>query len=277
MQRVGETIEFVGRAHRNGVAELGRETCERHTTEAVSVALHDRDETIDGVDDAGDVAAPERSSHGQADRHRTDGTGPRGIRRAGYLTVLIGFVSDIVGNMRQLFSFPDPVNETSARLVAGFVVLEAIAFVVFREGWILVPLTYGFLARVATGPTLSPLGQFVTRVATPRAEAWLRRRNPAFHSRQVPGPPKRFAQAIGLVVTAAASIAWLLDAPLLAGALVAVLAVAATLESVFAVCLGCIAYSALWGCADCDDISDRLRQALVEARREAEQPVGATH
>ena len=47
------------------------------------------------------------------------------------------------------------------------------------------------------------------------------------------------------------------------------LAVAATLEAAFAICLGCIAYSAIWGCADCDDISDRLRQALIEAREEA--------
>jgi len=52
--------------------------------------------------------------------------------------------------------------------------------------------------------------------------------------------------------------------------------VAATLESVFAVCLGCIAYSAIWGCADCDDISDRLRQALVEARREADVTADVT-
>ncbi len=178
--------------------------------------------------------------------------------------------------MRRLFSFPDPVNETSARLVAGFVVLVALAFLVVREGWILVPLTYGFLARVATGPTLSPLGQFVTRVATPALEARLRTRRPGFHSRQVPGRPKRFAQGIGAAATVSASLAWVLDAPLIAIALVTVLAVAATLESAFAICLGCIAYSAIWGCADCDDISQRLRQALVEARQTAGEPADAT-
>lgn len=183
--------------------------------------------------------------------------------------MLIGFVSDIVAVVRRLFEFPDPVNETSARLVAAFVVLEAILFVVLREGWILVPLTYGFLARVATGPTLSPLGQFVTRIATPRLESLLTRRNPAFRSRQVPGPPKRFAQGIGLTFAASASIAWVLGAPMIAVALIAMLAVAATLEAVFAICLGCIAYSAIWGCADCDDISERLRRAVAEAREES--------
>lgn len=185
-------------------------------------------------------------------------------------TLLIGIIGDIVRsvNLRALLRFPDPVNETSARLVATGVVAQAVVFVVVREWWVLVPLTYGFLARVATGPTLSPLGQFVTRAATPAVEKVLRGRRPEFHSRQVPGPPKRFAQAIGLAFTVAASSAWALGAEAAAVVLVAMLAVAATLEAAFAICLGCIAYSAIWGCADCDDISDRLRRALVEAREE---------
>ncbi len=168
-------------------------------------------------------------------------------------------------NSRRLLAFPDPVNETSARVVAAGVVAMAVAFLVMRDGWLLVPLTYGFLARVATGPTLSPLGQFATRVATPRIE---RRLGAGFHSRHVPGPPKRFAQAIGAGFTTLASIAWLLDAPMVSWVLIAMLAVAAGLEAAFAVCLGCIGYSAMWGCADCNDISDRLRQAVVRARLE---------
>jgi hypothetical protein len=176
---------------------------------------------------------------------------------------------DSVADVRTLFRFPDPVNETSARLVAAGVVAQALVFLLVREAWVLVPLTYGFLARVATGPTLSPLGQFVTRVVTPRVESILRRRDPGFRSRQVPGPPKRFAQAIGLGFTAGAAVAWVAGAPSVALVLVAMLAVAATLEAAFALCLGCIAYSAIWGCADCDDISDRLRQAIAEAREPA--------
>lgn len=165
-----------------------------------------------------------------------------------------------------LFSFPNPVNETSARIVAGGVVVQAVLFLVLREGWLLIPLTYGFAARVATGPTLSPLGQFSTRVATPWVERIRARRDPAVESRRVPGPPKRFAQAIGLGFTSLASVAWLLGATGVATALVAMLTVAATLEAVFALCLGCVAYSAIWGCADCNDISERLRQALAESR-----------
>ena len=165
--------------------------------------------------------------------------------------------------MRSFFSFPDPVNETSARLVAAGVVAQAVLFLLFREWWLLISLTYGFAARVATGPTMSPLGQFVTRVATPFVE-----RVGGVTSRRVPGPPKRFAQAIGLTFTAGASLAWWLGAPVVTYALLGGLILAASLEAVFAICLGCIAYSAIWGCADCDDISERLQQAIVRARRE---------
>lgn len=160
----------------------------------------------------------------------------------------------MVLSVRRLFEFPDPVNETSARLVAAGVVVQAVAFLVFREWWLLVPLVYGFAARVATGPTLSPLGQFVTRVLTPRLRV---------EHRFVPGPPKRFAQGIGLAFTGGAAVAWALGAPGVSVVLLGFLVIAATLESAFAVCLGCIAYRFLWECEECNDIGDRLRQAIA--------------
>jgi hypothetical protein len=181
------------------------------------------------------------------------------------LTLLINFIADSLDEVptTRLFDFPDPVNETSARLVAGGVVAMAVTFLVAREGWLLVPLTYGFAARVATGPTLSPLGSIVTRFVTPAVETRLRTADPSFRSRQVPGPPKRFAQAIGLLFTAGASFAWMVDAPVVAAVLIAVLTVAAGLEAFAGICLGCVAHSAIWGCSDCDDIADRLRQAVM--------------
>lgn len=155
--------------------------------------------------------------------------------------------------MRELFSFPNPVNETSARLVAAGAIAQSVAFLVVREGWILLPLAYGFLARVLTGPTLSPLGQFVTRVVTPRLGR---------DHRFVPGPPKRFAQGIGLTFTTGAALAWLLGAPAVTYVLLLGLIGAASLEALFAVCLGCVVYNRIWGCDDCDDISDRLRASV---------------
>lgn len=156
--------------------------------------------------------------------------------------------------VHELFHFPDPVNETSARVVAAGVVAQVIVFLVVHEGWLLVPLAYGFLARVATGPTLSPLGQFATRVVTPRLRS--------VEHRLVPGAPKRFAQAIGVVAASTASVAWFAGAPGVAYVVLGLLAVAATLEAGFAVCLGCVAYRFLWECDDCNDISERLRTAL---------------
>ncbi|MEO6652757.1 MAG: DUF4395 domain-containing protein [Ilumatobacteraceae bacterium] len=160
--------------------------------------------------------------------------------------------------MREFFRFPDPVNETSARLVAAGVVVQALVFLIFREGWFLVPLVYGFVARVVTGPTMSPLGQFVTRVVSPRISA-----APRF----VPGPPKRFAQGIGVAISAGSAVAWLLGAHTIGVVLISLLIVAATLESACAICLGCMAYRMLWGCDDCDDISERLRLATKSAAR----------
>ena len=162
--------------------------------------------------------------------------------------------------MRKLLSFPNPVNETSARLVAAGVVVEAIVFLVVGQWWALVPLAYGFLARVLTGPRLSPLGQLVTRVITPRIDV---------EHRFVPGPPKRFAQGIGLVFSGGALLAWGLGVEPVSYVLISGLIVAATLESVFAVCLGCIVFNRLmrWGvipadvCEECNDISRLLAPA----------------
>jgi hypothetical protein len=136
-----------------------------------------------------------------------------------------------------LFSFPDPVNEVSARLVAGGVVLMSLAAIVLGQPWIAAVIAYGFVARVLTGPTLSPLGQLVTRVITPRLPV---------ASRPVPGPPKRFAQGIGAVFSTTAAVLGLaLGLHTAAYVVLGLLVVAATLESVFAFCLGCRAFALL--------------------------------
>ena len=67
-----------------------------------------------------------------------------------------------------MFSFPNPVNEKAARVVAGVVMVVALITLATSAYWLLIPLAYGFWARVLTGPTLSPLGQLATRVAAPR-------------------------------------------------------------------------------------------------------------
>ena len=133
-----------------------------------------------------------------------------------------------------MFSFPNPVNETSARVVAAVVAVLALVTVAFQQGWLLPVLAYGFVARALTGPTLSPLGLLATRVVTPRLHV---------AHRYSPGPAKRFAQTIGAVFTVTASLLWFVaGAHVAALALVAVLAVFASLEAAFGLCVGCRAF-----------------------------------
>ena len=51
------------------------------------------------------------------------------------------------------------MNEKAARFVAGVVALTGITILATGWYWLLIPVTYGFWARVLTGPTLSPLAR----------------------------------------------------------------------------------------------------------------------
>jgi hypothetical protein len=131
----------------------------------------------------------------------------------------------------RLFGFPHPVNETSARVVATGVVVMAATAALADQPWIMFPIAYGFAARVAAGPKLSPLGLLATRVVTPRL--------PVEHSFS-PGPPKRLAQAMGLGMSATALALHYGGArPRAARFVLGALAAAAGLEAAFGLCLGC--------------------------------------
>lgn len=165
--------------------------------------------------------------------------------------------------MSSVFGFPNPVNDKAARSVAAGVVVLCAATLVLSLGfgakwvWLTVPLAYGFLARVASGPRFSPLGQVATRVIAPRLGT----------ARLVPGPPKRFAQAIGATLSVGAAVLGLgFGLVGCAQILVAMILVAATLESGFGICIGCRIFGQLMRlgvipedtCAACNDLSLRL-------------------
>jgi hypothetical protein len=155
----------------------------------------------------------------------------------------------------RVLSFPRIVNEKAARVVAGVVAIVALVALLTGARWLLPVLAYGFVARVLAGPRLSPLALFATRVAAPRLGP----------EKPTPGPPKRFAQGIGATVTLAGTAAWLAGATVVADAALAVMVVAATLESAFALCLGCKAFGLLMRtglipeavCLECADIGAR--------------------
>jgi hypothetical protein len=157
---------------------------------------------------------------------------------------------------RDLFEFPNPVNEKAARVVAAGATTMALLVAALGWGWVLVPLTYGFVARVLTGPTLSPLGRFATGIAAPLL-------GPA---KDTPGPPKRFAQGIGVAFSSTASILWVSGLPGAARAVAGMLAAAAFLEAAFGFCLGCRIFALLMRlglvpehvCQECNDLSLRI-------------------
>ncbi|MDT4893532.1 MAG: hypothetical protein QOE97_2567 [Pseudonocardiales bacterium] len=164
-------------------------------------------------------------------------------------------------NRSTLIGFPNPVNEKAARSVAGGVlalsVLTLVLALTLGDGWlwIVAAMAAGFLARVLTGPKLSPLGQLATRVVAPRLG------EPVL----VAGPPKRFAQAIGTVVTGTAVVFLALGRPGVTQALLGLMVVAAGLESILGYCIGCKVFAGLMRlnlipeqtCAACANIAVR--------------------
>ena len=177
------------------------------------------------------------------------------------------------GGTGGLFSFPDPVNEVSARLVAAGVVAMSVAAIVLDARWLTVVIAYGFVARVLTGPTLSPLGQLVTRLITPRL---------GLPVRPVPGPPKRFAQGIGAAFSVtAAALAMVLGQWGAAQLVLAALVAAASLEAFLGFCLGCKVFALLTRagvfpasvCERCDDRWAQTRR-VPQSRTETQVAPG---
>jgi hydrogenase-4 membrane subunit HyfE len=167
---------------------------------------------------------------------------------------MVGVVGRLA-DVSRVFGFPNPVNQTAARVVAAQVVVLCLLVLATQWMWLTILLVYGFVARVVAGPKFSVFGQFATRVVAPRMRVDL-----------VPGPPKRFAQGMGAGISAAALAAYYVfgSQPVALG-LVAIVAVAATLESVFGFCTGCAVFGLLMRrgvippsvCAACNEVSRR--------------------
>ena len=164
-------------------------------------------------------------------------------------------------SVREVLTFPNPVNDYAARTTAGLVVVLAIIAVAVDNPILYGVLALGFALRVASGPTLSPFGQLSVKFIVPKIVR---------KEKLVPGPPKRFAQTIGLVVSGAAFVLSLLGYGLAAQITAGILIVAATLESVFGFCLGCTIFGFLPRagiipesvCEACNNISLRTPAAV---------------
>lgn len=158
-----------------------------------------------------------------------------------------------------MLSFPRVINEKAARTVAAVVALTGAVALATGAHWLLVPLAYGFWARVLAGPRFSPLAQLATKVVAPRLGT----------PRNVAGPPKRFAQGMGAAMTTLGVLALALGWTTPTAVLLAMLVVAATLEAALGLCVGCRIFALLMRagvvpetvCVECADISGRLQRA----------------
>jgi hypothetical protein len=159
--------------------------------------------------------------------------------------------------VREFFSFPNPVNDKAARTVASVVLLGVVVTLITGWYWLLIPITYGFWARVLTGPKLSPLGWIAMNVIAPHLG----------EKKYVPGPPKRFAQGMGAAISTLALVFGLIIVNhTVADVFLVMFLPAAGLEAGLGYCLGCKAFALLMRfgvipesvCLECADISARL-------------------
>jgi hypothetical protein len=158
----------------------------------------------------------------------------------------------------KFFSFPNPVNDVATRITASVIAAIAVLALVLGQPWVVAVLAYGFVARVLAGPRLSPLALVVTRVVVPRLK---------LPTRPVAGPPKRFAQSIGAVVTLAGTICYFgFGLSTATYGLLALLGIFALLESMFGICVGCKIFGLGMRlglvpreiCAECENIWSRI-------------------
>jgi hypothetical protein len=168
-------------------------------------------------------------------------------------------------------TFPRTVDDVTVRLIAAEVLALSSLALLTGQAWVLGLLAADFTVRAAFGPVLSPLARFAAVVVRPRIPA---------APRPTPGPPKRFAAAIGAVLTIGATVAFYAAGwPTVTWAITAVMVAFPLLEAAFGLCVGCIAFSLLMRlgviprtvCEECADITLRLsatrRAELADVQR----------
>ena len=139
--------------------------------------------------------------------------------------------------MKKIFEFPNPVNEYAARFVAFFVLTFSLTILITNNLWAVSLLFIGFLLRLLFGPRVSPFALITLKLIIPLLK------NP---NKPVPGPPKRFAQFIGALLTLIASIIYFFTTyNAIVISILGVLILFTFLESVLSFCFGCYVFNLL--------------------------------
>ena len=165
--------------------------------------------------------------------------------------------------MARISRFPNVVDDVSVRLIAGAVLLLGTVALAAQQWWLYAVLAVDFVLRAGWGPSASPLARLVKR-ARPLVKV-----SPQYTA----GPPKRFAAAVGAVLTTAATVLWLTGATVPVVVIGAVMVAFPALEALGGICVGCLVFGLLMRvgiipesvCLDCANISRRTagRQATA--------------
>lgn len=155
--------------------------------------------------------------------------------------------------------YPEIVNENISRLIAASVVFFA-AFAIFINHvgfyWVslgcTVYLAVSFLLRTLWGSKIEPVAKFFSG----KLQNFI-----SIPVKLVPGPPKRFAQSIGLIFSVTGLIFLLTGLVTYFSITLGVLAFFAFLESAFAFCAGCKIFGFLidWGIVP-EEVCERCHQ-----------------
>lgn len=159
-------------------------------------------------------------------------------------------------SLREVFAFPEVVNDYAARCTAALVVTLAVVTMLASspvQTWVAGVLVAGFALRVAGGPRYSPFGRLSVHLLAPRVSS---------EPKLVAGAPKRFAQTIGLVMSSVALGLFLAGFATAAVVVLGILVTAALAEAALGFCLGCWMYARLQRagviseetCVECADI-----------------------
>jgi Domain of unknown function (DUF4395) len=155
--------------------------------------------------------------------------------------------------------FPSLVDDVTVRVTAGLVLVLGVLALLTGAWWVYAVLAADFVLRAGWGPSVSPLGR-LAKAVRPRVTA---------APRWTAGPPKRFAAAIGAVLTVAATVLWLAGGSASVVAIGLVMVVFPALEAALGICVGCIVFGWLMRaglvpesvCVECADITARTRGA----------------
>ncbi|PJZ54718.1 DUF4395 domain-containing protein [Leptospira adleri] len=160
--------------------------------------------------------------------------------------------------MIRIGNFPDSVNEYAARSVAGLVLVLALATLSTQSIWLNLALLYGFSARVLYGPRFSLFAKLAIYGIVPLFR---------LGERPTPGPPKRFAQAIGFLFSLTSLVLLLKGEIFIFQVVLGILAFFAALESIVGFCAGCFVFGYLmrWGvipqevCEKCNNLNFKTK------------------